>query len=180
MNETDLSKGEELCKECGLCCQGVFHTFAYLFTDDDLKHAKNAKIPIKFNNEVNENTFTLPCPSFDSSCSIYNNRPSVCGGHKCDLLKSLISDNIALDDALNKVSGMKSILNYILPILKNYTGNSTSNKPEYLMNKILNNLETESAKNNFKQENKILFMKYGIFYFLKDKYFYKCSTDSKK
>lgn len=180
MNNNNFLIGEELCKECGLCCKGIFHTFAYLYTDKDMLIVKKANIPIKFNNEKNSNTFTLPCPAFNDLCSLYPERPSVCSAHRCNLLQSVIDNDISLDDALNKVSDMKNILNNILPMLKRHTGNHTSNNPEYLISKILDKLENKSAKNNFKKENKTLFMKYGIFYFLKDKYFYKKSTTLEK
>ena len=176
MNTNKLLDGESLCKECGLCCEGVFHTFAYLYNNDDISIAKKANIPIEFNTDADSNVFTLSCPAFNGLCSIYPERPSVCSKYKCNLLKSVINHDIILEDALNKVSKIKNVLNDILPILKKYIGNHISNKPDYLLSKILDNLEDQSTRDNFKQENKILFIKYGIFYFLKNKYFYKNST----
>jgi len=176
LNKNDPLDPETLCKECGLCCEGVFHTFAYLYNDEDISIAKKANIPIEFNTDAKSNVFTLGCPAFNGLCSIYPERPSVCSKHKCNLLKSVINHDIILNNALKKVSEIKNILNVILPILKKYTGNHTSNKPEYLLSKILDNLENQSTRDNFKKENKTLFMKYGIFYFIKEKYFYKSST----
>ena len=180
MNKNNPQDSETLCKECGLCCEGVFHTFAYLYTDNDISIVKMANIPMEFNTEVNSNTFILQCPAFNGLCSIYPERPSVCSSHQCNLLKSVIRNDIILDDALIKVSQVKKILNNILPILKSHANNHISSQPEYLINNILDKMETTSMRDKFKQDNKKLFMEYGIFYFLKNKYFYKVSTTLEK
>ncbi len=173
MNQKNLLKGEELCKECGLCCRGIFHTYAYLYTDDDIRIAKKENIPIIFNNEINHNAFTLPCPVFNGLCSIYSERPSVCGAHKCDLLESVLCDDITIEASLHVVKKMQDILNDILPELKDLTRNTASNNPVKLMNNAYDSLGDESSVNKFKKKHATLLIKYGVFNFLRHKYFYK-------
>ncbi len=171
--ENDLIKGETLCKECGLCCEGIFHTVVYLKTDNDLRIVEKSNIPFEFNKKINCPTFKLPCPVFNGVCTIYPERLSVCQNHQCDLLQSVLNDEIALVDAQSIVTEMKNILNNILPKLKSYTKDNTSNKPQYLMNKLFDTLKGETSRKKFKQENRMLLLMYGIFNRLEQKYFYK-------
>ena len=159
-----------------VCCEGVFHTYAHLYTDEDLHITTISNIPIVYNDKIKDKTFSLPCPSFEGCCSIYTNKPSACSIYTCDLIESLTQNHITLDEALHKVSEIKSVLNKILPILKNHAINTNSNKPQYLIENILNHLDNDSQRDAFKKENRSLFMQCATFYFLEDKYFNKKSV----
>ncbi len=172
MYENNLLAGETLCKECGLCCQGVFHTFAYLYTEDDIKIVQKENINIHLNNE-NCKTFKLPCSVFDNLCSIYPERPSVCGKHKCNLLTSVIKEEIALNDAIKITEKIKYLLKKLLPELKALSKNDEINCSPALITIIFNNLEDGVSSEKFKEENKKLLMNLGVFNFLQEKYFYK-------
>ena len=39
---------EELCKGCGLCCQGIFHSYAYIYNDKDKQFAKDIHADIVY------------------------------------------------------------------------------------------------------------------------------------
>ena len=39
---------EELCKSCGLCCQGVFHSYAYIYNDKDMLFVKDIQAKITY------------------------------------------------------------------------------------------------------------------------------------
>lgn len=175
MNETDLLKGEELCKECGLCCQGVFHPTALLYTKEDISIAKNANITFDFNKDLKSYMFALPCPAFDSICSIYPNRPSVCSVHKCDLLKTVMNGTCTLENALIQVKKIKKILTTLIPKLKNINNNNETSYPRDLVKNIFESFKNDQAKIEFKQENKKILMEYGAFCILEEKYFYKKS-----
>lgn len=141
-----------------------------------MRIVNEADIPTQFEDTINSTAFALPCSAFNGLCSIYPERPSACSIYTCNLLESIQHNEIALEDALDIVLEIKNILNDILPILKNYTNEHTSNKPQYLIETILNNFKDELEKDEFKVKNKLLFMKCGIFYFLEDKYFQKHSS----
>jgi Fe-S-cluster containining protein len=173
MNPDNKLAGEKLCKKCRLCCEGVFHEFADLETDDDFRIAKKANIPIELYKATNKYVFTLPCPAFNGLCSIYPERPSVCSGHMCDLLKSVICGNMAIEDALNLVKKMQDVFNHILQELRGLDKNNASNNPAWLMGAVLENLGDESSVDKFKKEHTALLIQYGVFNFLTHKYFYK-------
>ena len=173
MNQANLMDGETLCKECGLCCTGVFHPMAFLYTDDDINIAKKSNLNIISTKEDKFNSFSLPCPAFDGSCSIYNERPSVCPKHQCDLLKSTLQSITTLEDSLKIVNNMKSHLDTFLPTLKSISNNMQTNEPFTLMGIILKRLKTKKVQEEFKKDHQKMLMKITIFDFLKKKYFYK-------
>ena len=54
--------------------------------------------------------FALPCPKLvGSCCSIYGDRPRVCGRYKCQLLQDVEGGVLALDDARRKVVTAKQL-----------------------------------------------------------------------
>lgn len=166
--DENILNGETLCKECGLCCEGVFHTYAHLHNKNDIFIAKKANIIIKHNEVANIDFFSLPCSGFNKICTIYPERPSVCGKHKCELLKNLIDKQCTLGDALNTVDKLKNILIPLLPTLQELAKNDQTNNPKALMESIdphINNKE-------FKKSHTKLFIDFGIFCFLVEKYFY--------
>ena len=176
MNENNILNGEKLCKECGLCCERVFHNFAFIIDKNDCLIAQKASIPIEYNKYENIISFSLPCPVFDELCSIYPERPSVCIGHKCDLLKKVLYDKMVLEDALVIVIKMKNILHKLLPELQTLARNDKANNPSHLMNILLDSMEDEHSRIEFKKANKQLIMDFTVFRFLKKKYFYECTS----
>ncbi len=173
MNEQNILSGETLCKECGLCCQGIFHVYVCLL-DDEVSIVEKTDINIQFEKEEKYSFFTLPCSVFDGHCSIYyQERPSTCSKHRCELLESIIQEEIKIQDALIIVEKMKFLLDEFLPELKHICDNNKINYPPQLMDIILDSLEEGKTKEEFKKENKKLFMKVATFEFLKNKYFYK-------
>ena len=172
MNQNDPSKGETLCKECGLCCQGIFHPYANLKNKADKKFANDFHAIIKQYNSLEDEVFLLPCPAFTSLCSVYPNRPSVCQKHQCNLLKSVFSDEIDLEKALDIVNTTKDTVNEILPVLHEYSNDYFYNKPELLMDKIFGKYTTDTERRFFKEKNINLFLKYALFLMYRKKYFY--------
>ncbi len=173
MNEKNILNGEALCQECGLCCQGIFHTYVRLL-DDEVSIIEKTNIDVQFDEEEKFSFFTLACSLFDGNCSIYQEiRPSICSKHHCDLLESIIQEKIKIEDALKIVEKIKLSLDEFLPELKHLCNNNKINYPPQLMEIIFDDLEKGKSKEEFKKENKKLFMKIAVFEVLKNKYFYK-------
>ena len=167
------SPAEALCTECGLCCTDVFHIVAYLEADDDIALLKKAGFSIIFDAVEKKYKFYFPCPAHNGVCSIYSDRPSVCRWHKCDLLRGLNDGTVKIEDALRAVHEIKALIEEILPELKTCVENNASNSPAVLMGEISKKLQNDQSKEKFKKDNAALLLKYGIFNFLKRKYFYK-------
>ncbi len=172
MNEKNILNGEALCQECGLCCQGVFHSYVRLL-DDEVCIIEKTNINVQFDKEEKFSFFTLACLAFDGHCSIYQERPSTCSKHRCELLQSVIQEEIEIQDALMIVDKMKFLLDEFLPELKHLCDNKKTNFPPQLMDIIFDSFEEGKTKEEFKKDHKKLFMKIAVFGFLKNKYFYK-------
>lgn len=170
--EPKKPEAEKLCTNCGLCCQDVFHQFVYLETDKEVEMLKKSNFSLQYIKTKKQYRFSLPCPAFTGTCSIYSERPLICREHECDLLQSVASSQISLDDAQDIIKKTQTLINEIVPELSRLAKNKASKSPIVLMRKILNGFQDNHAKNIFMEENKGLFLKYGIFNYLKHKYFY--------
>jgi len=91
-----------LCRECGLCCNGVIFADVQLQSGDNatrlralgLAFLKNRKSPI-----VNRK-FSQPCTAFAGcECKIYSERPTYCREFECLLLKSVKAGDVEVTDA---------------------------------------------------------------------------------
>lgn len=172
MNKNNILEGEVLCKECGLCCQGVFHKIAYLYNKNDIYIAKKENLLAKYDTKSKKNYFPLPCPVFNGLCSIYPERPSVCSEHKCDLLNDVINEESTLEDALRVVVKMKSILTNLLPDLHKHAQNNQIHNPKVLMESIQVHLKDNQSKEDFKKNHKKILIDFGVFCFLAERHFY--------
>jgi hypothetical protein len=102
----DTSLGSALCTQCGLCCTGALHNAAVL-DPDEIAAARALNLPVL---DTEKPKFALPCPRLDGTlCTIYGNRPRVCGRYKCQLLQDLEAGAVGLDDALGKVGIAKAL-----------------------------------------------------------------------
>jgi hypothetical protein len=89
---------QEICKECGLCCDGTLFSFAGLYPGErsDLPE----KIKKKSFTEGDKDYFYLPCLYFSGKCTIYTfKRADVCSSYRCQLLKDLSEGKMTMDVA---------------------------------------------------------------------------------
>ena len=103
---TDTNQGSRLCTHCGLCCRGALHDYAFL-EPDEVEAATAIGLPVL---DCEQLAFALPCPKLAGTvCSIYGNRPLVCGRYRCQLLRNLEAGNLSFDDAIDKVDTAKGL-----------------------------------------------------------------------
>lgn len=103
----DRSSGSELCTQCGLCCTGALHNFAKL-EPEETEHASGLGLTLRTSGRPG---FALPCPMLEGSiCTIYGNRPKVCGRYKCQLLQDLEAGAVTLEVAIGKVGTAKELV----------------------------------------------------------------------
>src|SRR5215468_7778756 len=93
----------DLCFECGLCCNGV------IFADVELQPAEaqslKAKVQSLKSSEKNGRTSVTklpqPCAAFDGCrCRVYADRPRYCAEFECLLLKHVNAGRLKWDAAL--------------------------------------------------------------------------------
>jgi Fe-S-cluster containining protein len=98
---------EQLCPNCGLCCDST------LFADVELRAGDDAKRLAKLGLTLEQKTkskvaFAQPCACFDGKlCGIYQDRPKRCRLFECGLLKKMEADELTASAALKKISEAK-------------------------------------------------------------------------
>lgn len=104
-----LAKGSDLCVECGLCCKGFIHNYAVLY-DDEIERADRLNLDhFRSENKKSEDesadagtsyAFRLPCLCHqDGKCSVYPDRPRVCGEYKCDVLVRFLEREVSFEES---------------------------------------------------------------------------------
>ncbi len=119
MGEMDAkqSVAEQLCRACGLCCNGVIFGDVRLQPGDNperlralgLVPACHAKGPDKL---------MQPCQAFDGCCRIYADRPQYCREFECALLKSVLAGRTELAAALRIVKTARRRAERVLKLLR--------------------------------------------------------------
>jgi len=94
-----MTRGSDLCTQCGLCCSGALHEYVAL---DDSERGDEALVLGLV--PGGRTGFTLPCPMLAGcTCSIYQNRPQACRRYKCQQLLELEAGNTTLGVAADRV-----------------------------------------------------------------------------
>ena len=94
---------EQLCPNCGLCCDST------LFADVELRAGDDPKQLAKLGLIIEQKTktklaFTQPCAGFDGKlCRIYSDRPKRCRLFECGLLKKVEAGQMTATAALKKI-----------------------------------------------------------------------------
>jgi uncharacterized protein len=87
-----------ICVGCGMCCDGTMYGTVTV-GEDDQRPALAAAGPVITTKE-GASSFLLPCPVFRAGCcSIYGDRPAVCRGYRCLLLRRHDAGDISRGDA---------------------------------------------------------------------------------
>lgn len=96
-----MDAASTLCTSCGLCCDGSLFSIAPLVPEDGA-----VVPPLRSHEDGDERYLSLPCPALDSArcCTVYGNRPRICGAFRCALLDRLDGGTISLQEATRKVA----------------------------------------------------------------------------
>jgi len=103
--------GADLCKMCGLCCNGTLFGAVRLLEDEPPRR----RLPVQRDDAGL--LIRLPCPAHDGVCTIYEDRPAICRTYRCLLLSRLEAGEIELADATARVSKVKELVVAIAPLL---------------------------------------------------------------
>ncbi len=109
---------EQLCPNCGLCCDST------LFADVELRAGDNAarlkKLGLTLAKKGKSKiAFAQPCACFDGKlCTIYQDRPKRCGLFECGLLKRVEADEISANAALKKILAAKKRAGEVRELLR--------------------------------------------------------------
>ncbi|MES2310399.1 MAG: YkgJ family cysteine cluster protein [Verrucomicrobiota bacterium] len=98
---------DDLCRECGLCCNGVLFHLVRLQSSDLLSEL--AGLGLKIKRKKGQDQFSQPCPAYQGcQCSIYHQRPTRCRLFECKQLKGVIAGEISEEKAHLQISDVQA------------------------------------------------------------------------
>lgn len=99
---------DQLCTECGLCCDGTLFADVELRAGDDAKRLAKLGLTLKKKGQ-GKLAFAQPCACFNGTlCNIYSDRPKRCRLFECGLLKKVKAGEMKAAAALKKISQTKA------------------------------------------------------------------------
>jgi uncharacterized protein len=120
MNETpepDETQAEELCKSCGMCCNGQLFAWVKL-KPAELDPAEKLGLRV-FRSDPNQRGFNQPCPLWRGTCTVYHSPhyPRACRAYRCKLLKEMDAGNQTLPEAQERVAQAQALIAALEPLL---------------------------------------------------------------
>ena len=102
-----MSAIDQLCPNCGLCCDSTLFADVELRAGDDRQFLQKAGIKFCKKGKTKV-AFAQPCACFDGKfCKIYEDRPKRCRLFECGLLKKVESGKMTPAAALKKIHNAK-------------------------------------------------------------------------
>jgi Fe-S-cluster containining protein len=96
----------QLCRNCGLCCNGVLFADVELRAGDD--PGRLAELGLLLGMKGSKLAFAQPCTCFDGKlCGIYRDRPKRCRTFECGLLKRVQAGELDANMALKTIAKTK-------------------------------------------------------------------------
>lgn len=122
-----MSAVEQLCPQCGLCCNGV------LFGDVELQRGDSAHMlaahGIGLFKKGRKRAFEQPCACFDGKlCAIYQDRPGRCRSFECGQIQRVNAGRLSLAAAERNVRSTQRLAAEVLRLLR-ALGNADEAKP---------------------------------------------------
>ncbi|HAO80384.1 MAG TPA: hypothetical protein DCQ92_15730 [Verrucomicrobia subdivision 3 bacterium] len=109
---------DQLCPNCGLCCDSTLFADVELRAGDDAKRLRKLGLTIEKKTPT-KLAFAQPCACFDGKlCGIYSDRPKRCRTFECGLLKKVEAGEMAADTALKKISEAKQQAEKVRELLR--------------------------------------------------------------
>lgn len=111
---------DQLCPNCGLCCDSTLFADVELRAGDDAKRLAELGLSLvkKGKSKV---AFAQPCACFDGKfCGIYADRPKRCRLFECGLLKKVQAGEMSAGAALKKISGAKALAKRVRDLLQSF------------------------------------------------------------
>lgn len=91
------SQSQNLCQNCGLCCDGTLFD-SVNFQVQDVQPLQLAGITLQ--QTESEQYFRQPCAAYkNNACAIYEHRPQVCHKFQCKLLQRFQNKEISAEEA---------------------------------------------------------------------------------
>ncbi len=116
---------DQLCLQCGLCCNGVLFRDVELQPGDDAGKLKALGMPVRSKAQsskrnVQTGKFNQPCTALgaDCRCRIYADRPSRCRQFECALLLEVIAGGTEVEPALKLIRSTRRKADKVLKLMR--------------------------------------------------------------
>lgn len=117
---------DQLCLQCGLCCNGVLFRDVELQPGDDALRLKQLGMPVRTaatrnkKPETPSSKFNQPCTALgaDCRCRIYADRPSRCRSFECALLLKVIAGEAEVEPALKLIRSTRRKADKVLKLMR--------------------------------------------------------------
>ncbi len=116
-----VKSGEQLCRACGLCCDGTLFDLVKLEPGDDAGKLKALGLPVVISRGKNPVArFPQPCSALceDRSCRLYAERPWQCRTFECRLFKDAKAGRITFAAALPLVKQARRRADHVRRLLR--------------------------------------------------------------
>ena len=109
---------DQLCPNCGLCCDSVLFADVELRPGDD--SARLAQLGLAVAKKGRRKlAFAQPCACFDGKyCKVYRERPRQCRLFECGLLKKVNAGKMNVESAMKTISEAKTLANQVRAMLR--------------------------------------------------------------
>jgi Fe-S-cluster containining protein len=109
---------DQLCPNCGLCCDSTLFADVELRAGDDAKRLAGLGLSLTKKGKT-KLAFAQPCACFDGKfCGIYADRPKRCRLFECGLLKKVEAGDMNASAALKKISETKALAKKVRDLLE--------------------------------------------------------------
>jgi uncharacterized protein len=109
---------DQLCPNCGLCCDSTLFADVELRPGDDPKRLAKLGLSLAKKSRT-KFAFAQPCTCFDGKfCRIYDDRPKRCGLFECGLLKKVNAGKMETATALKRISEAKILAGKVRDLLQ--------------------------------------------------------------
>ena len=108
-----IDPASALCTACGMCCDGTLFDRVRVRADEE---ERIAALGLVIAPRGEKRYFEQPCPRLEGGCcTIYADRPFSCARYRCRLLVALDGGEVALPEALAKVTEAKRLIEATRP-----------------------------------------------------------------
>jgi uncharacterized protein len=109
---------DQLCPNCGLCCDSTLFADVELRVGDDAKRLEKLGLSLAKKGKT-KLAFAQPCACFDGKfCTIYADRPKRCRLFQCGLLKKVEAGEMSANAALKKIAEAKALAQKVRDLLQ--------------------------------------------------------------
>ena len=109
---------EQLCPNCGLCCDSTLFADVELRAGDDAKRLAKLGLTLVKKGK-SKLAFAQPCACFDGKlCGIYADRPKRCRLFECGVLKRVAAGKMTAGAALQKISEARNRAEQVRGLLR--------------------------------------------------------------